>query len=378
MSDPGDASAPPESSAPAAAEPKEDSFSSSHTSNFPALLQRLGISLVVSTYQAGKLILVRAHCSELNTHFRHFFSPMGVAYQPETGRLAIGAKNEVWEFRNQPDVAPKLEPAGVCDAAFMPRRTHHTGDIRIHEIAWIGSELWAVNTRFSCLCTFDPEYSFVPRWRPPFVTALAPEDRCHLNGFCIIDEEVRYATCLGATDAAGGWRENKWDGGLLLEVPSGEPVLRGLSMPHSPRQYHGKMWILESGLGALSVADLQTGKTEIFATMPGFTRGLDFFGNLAFVGLSQVRESATFSGIPLVEKLTPEERTCGVWVIDIRNGATVAFLRFEGIVQEIFAVTVLPGIVHPDLVNEPGPAIDSSFVLPDEALRDVPLAVRST
>jgi uncharacterized protein (TIGR03032 family) len=302
---------------------------------------------------------------------------MGVAYQPETGRLAIGAKNEVWEFRNQPDVAPKLEPVGLCDAAFMPRRTHHTGDIRIHEIAWLGRELWAVNTRFSCLCTFDPEYSFVPRWRPPFVSALAPEDRCHLNGFCIIDEQGRYATCLGATDAAGGWRENKRDGGLLLEVPSGEPVLRGLSMPHSPRLYHGKMWLLESGHGALSVADLQTGKTEIVATMPGFTRGLDFFGNLAFVGLSQVRESATFSGIPLVEKLPPEERTCGVWVIDIRNGSTVAFLRFEGIVQEIFAVTVLPGIVHPDLVNEPGHAIDSSFVLPDEALRDVPAEARS-
>src|SRR5438105_2429968 len=358
--------------------PAEDevSFTSSHTSNFPALLRELGISLVVSTYQAGKLILVRADGDALNTHFRNFFSPMGVAYQPQTGRLAIGAKHEVWEFRNQPDVAPKLEPKEKCDAAFLPRATHHSGDIRIHEIAWIGRELWAVNTRFSCLCTFDNEHSFVPRWRPSFVTALSPEDRCHLNGMCIVDDKIKYVTCLGATDSAGGWRENKRDGGLLLDVETGEPLVRGLSMPHSPRVYAGHMWILESGHGTISVADLKTGKTEIVTKLPGFTRGFDFYKNFAFVGLSQVRESAVFSGIPLVEELSENERTCGVYVVDIRSGNVVAFLRFEGIVQEIFAVQVLPDIVFPDLINEPGETLDSSFVLPDEALRDVPKELR--
>lgn len=359
------------------AAPEGESFTSSHTSNFAALLRHLGISLVVSTYQAGKLILVRAQGDALNTHFRQFFSPMGVAYQPETGRLAIGAKHEVWEFRNQPDVAPKLEPRGQCDAAFMPRLTHHTGDIRIHEIGWIGQELWAVNTRFSCLCTFDSNHSFVPRWRPPFVTALSPEDRCHLNGMAIVDGHVKYVTCLGATDTAGGWRNNKRDGGLLLDVDSSATLLRGLSMPHSPRIYGDKMWLLESGHGTISVADPQSGKTEIVAKLPGFTRGLDFWGHLAFIGLSQVRETAIFSGIPLVEELPERDRACGVWVVDLRNGRTVAFLRFEGAVQEIFAVTVLPGIVHPELINEPGETLDSSFVLPDEALRDVPQELRT-
>ncbi len=355
---------------------EDDSFTSSHTSNFPALLRHFGISLVVSTYQAGKLILVRAQGDTLNTHFRQFFSPMGVAYQPETGRLAIGTKHEVWEFCNQPDVAPKLEPKGECDAAFMPRQTRYSGDIRIHEIAWIGCELWAVNTRFSCLCTFDADHSFVPRWRPPFITELSPEDRCHLNGMAVVDGRVKYVTCLGATDKAGGWRDNKRDGGLLLDVDSGETLIRGLSMPHSPRTYADKFWLLESGHGTLSTADLATGRTEIVARLPGFTRGLDFFGNLAFIGLSQVRKSAVFSGIPLVEQLPEKERACGVWVVDIRNGRTVAFLQFEGAVQEIFAVTVLPGIVHPDLINDPGDTLDSSFVLPDAALRDVPHELR--
>ena len=361
-----------------AANAEPESFSSSHTTNFPALLRELGISLLVSTYQAGKLIVVRAQGNELNTHFRNFFSPMGVVYQSDTGRLAIGAKHEVWEFRNQRDVAPKLEPKGECDAAFLPRKTHHSGDIRIHEIGYIGRELWAVNTRFSCLCTFDADNSFVPRWRPKFVSALAPEDRCHLNGMAMSNGRVKYVTCLGATDTAGGWRDNKRDGGLLLDVDSGETVVRGLSMPHSPRIYAGQLWVLESGHGTISTADSKTGKTQIVAKLPGFTRGFDFFGPFAFVGLSQVRESAVFSGIPLVEQLSESERTCGVYVVDIRSGNIVAFLRFEGIVQEIFAVTVLPGITFPDLVNEPGETLDSSFVLPDEALRDVPEELRAT
>ncbi len=351
-------------------------FTSSHTSNFPLVLEDLGISLLVSTYQAGKLIIVRAEEGRLNTHFRSFASPMGIAYQPETGRLAIGARHEVWEFHNHQSVAPKLSATQLHDAAFLPRHCHFSGDIRIHEIGWIGSALWAVNTRFSCLCTFDQEHSFVPRWRPPFITALAPEDRCHLNGMAIVNGAPKYVTCLGASDTARGWREHKADGGCLLDVETGEFLLRGLCMPHSPRLHDGRVWILESGIGSVSIADLSAGTTTVVSRLPGFTRGIDFHGHFAFVGLSQVRESAIFSGIPLVEEV--KERVCGVWVIDLRTGATVAWLRFEGTVQEIFSVQVLPGVRFPDLINEPGPTLDSSFVLPDQALEDVPAPLRFT
>jgi uncharacterized protein (TIGR03032 family) len=275
----------------------------------------------------------------------------------------------VWEFRNQPEVGRKLEPAGKHDACFLPRATHFTGDIRIHEIAWASNELWIVNTRFSCLCTLDRDSSFVPRWRPPFVSGLSPDDRCHLNGLAVVDGHPKYVTCLGATDTAGGWRANKASGGLLLDVPSGEVVSRGLSMPHSPRWYDGKLWLLESGDGSLAIVDPQTGKWEAVAQLPGFTRGLDFLGPYAFIGLSQVRETAVFSGIPITER--QQERICGVWVVDVRSGQTVAFLRFEEAVQEIFAVVVLPGIRYPEIASEDADVLASSFELPQEAMKDV-------
>ena len=341
-----------------------------HTSNLPELFDQLGISLIVSTYQAGKAIIIRNDNGTLNTHFRTFAKPMGIV--ADQNRLTIGGANTVWEYRNMPAVAKKLEPAGKHDACYLPRRIHVTGDIDIHELARdINDELWVVNTRFCCLCTLDGDHSFYPRWRPPFVSALAPEDRCHLNGLAIVDGHPKYVTALGETDTLGGWRANKARGGVLIDVESNKTLLRGLSMPHSPRSYQGKLWLLESGEGSLAEVDLAHRTWRTVAQLPGFTRGIDFLGPLAFIGLSQVREGAVFSGIPLVERV--KERTCGVWVVNIATGQTVGFLRFEAGVQEIFAVQVLRGMRFPELLEWSDERLGSSYVLPDEALADVAL-----
>jgi len=340
-----------------------------HTNNFPAILEELGLSLVVSTYQAHRLVLVRADNGTLNTHFRHFQKPMGLAV--DRARITVGTATEVWYLRNVPDVTHRLEPPGKHDACYLPRRIHVTGDIDIHEMAWAAdNQLWVVNTKFSCLCTLDDDHNFTPRWRPPFVTALFLEDRCHLNGLGLRAGRPRYVTMLGATDTPGGWRENKADGGLLMDVQTDDILLSNLSMPHSPRWYDNRLWLLESGKGSLAVVDPEAGSLETVIELPGFTRGLDFWGPLAFVGLSQVRESAVFSGIPLVERL--EERACGVWVVNIQTGQAVAFLRFEGAVQEIFAVQVLPGIHFPEILEWGDERVAHSYVLPDEALAEVP------
>ena len=271
-------------------------------------------------------------------------------------------------------MAQKLEPPGRHDACFLPRTAHATGDVQIHEMAWCAEELLFVNTRFSCLCTRSDRYSFVPRWRPPFISSLGPEDRCHLNGLGLVDGRPRYATALGETDTPGGWRANKKDGGILLDVPANEVITRGLSMPHSPRWVDGRLWLLESGNGGIGVVDPDSGRYESVAELPGFTRGLDFCGRLAFIGLSQVRESAVFSGLAITERQT--ERNCGVWVVNIDSGQTVAFLKFEEAVQEIFAVQVMPGRRWPELLNDDPKLLADSFVVPDEALADVPAPYR--
>src|SRR4051794_28789667 len=189
-----------------------------HSTSFPPLLRQLGISLLVTTYQAGKLILVRPEGEVLNTLCRNFESPMGLAERQ--GQLMIGTRFHVWEYYNHVSVVPTLKPPGKYDACYLPRKAFVTGDVQIHEMAWVGPELWFVNTRFSCLCTLDGEHSFVPRWRPPFISGLAAEDRCHLNGLGVRDGQVRYVTALGQTDTLAGWRANKARGGCLIDVSS--------------------------------------------------------------------------------------------------------------------------------------------------------------
>jgi uncharacterized protein (TIGR03032 family) len=190
-----------------------------------------------------------------------------------------------------------------------------------------------------------------------------------------VDGQVRYVTALGATDSVGGWRANKKDGGVLMEVPSGEVVACGLSMPHSPRWYGGRLWVLESGRGGLGYIDPDTGRYHGVVELPGFTRGLDFCGGVAFVGLSQVRETATFSGLPLTER--SEERVCGVWAVDLETGRPLGWVKFEQGVQELFAVQVLPRR-WPDLIHDDAELLAGSFVLPDETCAEVQQALHQT
>jgi uncharacterized protein (TIGR03032 family) len=335
--------------------------------NFAPLLQQLNVTLLVTTYQANKLLVVRHTPGGLSTLVRTFERPMGLAVDPR--RMAVGTRDQVWLLRNAPDIAPRVEPAGLHDACYLPRSSHVTGDIGVHELAWAGDELWIVNTRFSCLCKLDRDYSFVPCWRPSFITALAGDDRCHLNGLAIASGErevltPRYVTALGATDTASGWRQEKATGGCLLDVPSGEILVRGLSMPHSPRWHDGRLWLLESGTGQLVRIDLADGHRQIVTELPGFARGLAFAGRYAFVGLSKIRETSAMNGVPLAERR--DQLKCGVAVVDLRSGPVAAYMEFQTAVEEIFDVQVLAGLRFPEVVGFQKEAIHHTFVVPRE------------
>ena len=364
-------------SGPNVAARKTSRLGSVHTDTFCPLLEQLQSSLLVTTGQAGKLVLLRAdpECGSVNTHFVDFAEPAGLAARP--GQIAIGTAHGIFELHNVPAVARKLEPAGRFDACYLPRGGHVTGQIAIAEMAYAEEELWFVNTRFSCLCVSDGEHSFVPRWRPPFVSRLTPEDRCHLSGLGLAGGRLRYVTALGETDTVAGWRKEKQHGGIVLDVESGEVIARGLACPHSPRWHAGRLWVLDSGRGSLGHVDLESGRYEPIVELPGFTRGLDFAGNLAFVGLSRLRASAVAAGIPVAKRHKPEESRCGVWVVDIGRGQIVAFLEFAGNIREVFAVALLPGMRYPQLTGDDAALIGNSFVLPEDALRQVPETLRS-
>lgn len=341
---------------------KDIGLKSVYTSNLTDILKQLNISLVVSTYQAGKLIIVRPEDNSINTHFVSINKPMGVYADYE--RLYVGAKQEIIGYKNIPAVGKNIESSTPHDSCFIAKNRHYTGDIDIHEMEYVNNKLWFINTRFSALCSYDEDSSFIPEWMPSFITKLAPEDRCHLNGLCIINNKPKYVTALGKTDTKGGWRANKRNGGILIDVDTKEIIKDGLSMPHSPRWYRDKLWILNSGEGFLATLDLKTKALTNIVELPGFARGISFVGALAFIGLSKVRETAVFTDFPLVEKL--EERQSGVWVVNIESKQIIGFLKFTEGVEEIFSVAVVPNSNFPAILDTTDDLVDTSYSIPDE------------
>ncbi len=327
-----------------------------HSTSLPSLLDRIGAALIVSTYQAGKVFTVGVHESKFVIQFHHFEQAMGIARTP-TG-LAVGTKRQIWMLpAAPPELARRVKPEGSHDVAFLARHAHFTGPIMGHDLAWCDGRLWVVNTLFNCLCTLEADASFVPRWQPPFISQIVTGDRCHLNGLAADDHAPRFVTALGETDTEGGWREGKRDGGCLIDVASGTVLVRGLSMPHSPRLSRGTLWLLNSGHGRLERYDPATRTTVPVASLPGYTRGLDLFGGLAFVGLSRIRETAVFGGLPLDDRR--DQLRCGVAAVDCQSGQIVATLFFKSGVEEIFDVRVVPGYRNP-VLSGPYPDVDET------------------
>ncbi len=312
---------------------------------FAGFLAQQRLSLAFSTYQSCKLFFVGLNArGELSIRERTFSRCMGLWSDGQT--LWMTTEWQLWRLVNV--LAPGQWERGF-DALYVPRAGYTTGDLDLHDVAQDGDgrPVFA-NTRFSCLATLSAKAGFRPLWRPPFVTRLAPEDRCHLNGLALEDGRPRWATACAPTDAPEGWREGRRDAGLLLDVRSGATLLGGLSMPHSPRLHAGRLWLLDSGRGHLLSVDPVRGTSERACFCPGYARGLARVGPFAVVGLSRPR-AGTFRGLPLDDELAARglEARTGLLVIDLRRGEALHWLRVVGPIEELYDVVALPGVTRP-------------------------------
>jgi uncharacterized protein (TIGR03032 family) len=324
-------------------------FACRHTQDFPELLMRCGCSLMITTYQGGKVMMISPQDEDTLVQLpRAFDEPMGLALAGR--KLALGTKQELLVFSNEPELAQSYpEKPGVYDAMFFPRRLYFTGQLSMHDLAWGNSGLLGVNTLFSCLCHFDSEHNFTPIWQPPFISELVPEDRCHLNGLALEDGEPRFVTALGETDQARAWSPGRAGGGIVMDLQSGEVITRGLAMPHSPRLHQGWLYVLESATGEVVRIDPQSGEREVIRRLPGFVRGLSIHGEYLFIGLSKLRRGS----IGGLDKLPVQEQPMqsGVSVIHLPSGTLAGELVYQNSCDEIYEVLALPGIFRPNVLG---------------------------
>jgi uncharacterized protein (TIGR03032 family) len=332
---------------------------------FGAWLAGVGGSVALTTYQAGKVLLVGWDGRQVTLLPRNFDRPMGLDVADR--RLVLATRHQLWLLVNSPELAPEFQAdqPGRYDALFLPRVSFFTGEVNAHDVA-IGTDgPLFVNTRFSCLAAPALDCGFLPRWQPPFITALAPEDRCHLNGLVLEEGRPRFVTALGTTDIPSGWREGRAHGGVVLDVPSGNVLVRGLCMPHSPRLHDGALWVLNSGAGELLRIDRTSFQPEVVCSLPGYVRGLDFVGPYALVGLGTVRGKHLLSGLPVLDR--HPRPVCGLAVVDTRGGRVVGVLEFTSGCAELYDVRFLPGVLRPMLVNAEHDAARHGVVAPGQS-----------
>jgi uncharacterized protein (TIGR03032 family) len=314
------------------------------------------LSLAITSYQTGRLYLVGSDPQgRVSFYERVFERAMGVVGNAQ--RLYLGGLFQLWRFENV------LKPNEVIhqhfDKCYVPRNAQTIGDLDIHELGIRNDgRVVFVNTKYSCLAELSRTHSFKATWKPKFISRLAPEDRCHLNGLAMVDGEPRYVTAACRSDSVDGWRERRRDGGVVIDVTTDEIVCEGLSMPHSPRWANGKLWVLNAGTGHLGWVDFEKKCFVPHVFCPGFLRGLSIHGNVAVVGLSKPRNQR-FEGLALDEELRKRdaEPWCGVQLVSLANGDVLHWIRFDGDVNELFDVACLPNVRNPMMIGLRTPEI---------------------
>lgn len=323
-------------------------FSCIHTPNLPELLLQLRCTILISTYQAGKVICISAKDDKRLVQLaRNFNGVMGMALQDN--RMALATKDEVIVLVDDPRLAPEYpKKPNTYDAFYLPRMTYYTGSVNMHDLNWVNNELIGVNTSFSCLVKVSPQYNWEPIWRPSFITELVSEDRCHLNGLVVVDGHPRYVTALGNGNSFQSWRNKLPYGGVLIDTSKNEILLEDLPMPHSPRMIDQKLYVLLSATGELVEVNLDTGSYNVVKSFGGFVRGMAQFGEYLFIGTSKLREnSSTFRHLD-ISKLANK---AAVMIFHLPTRSIVAELEYKNSVDEIYDIQILPNRIRPGILN---------------------------
>ena len=323
-------------------------FSCTFTPNFPELLQQLNCSLAISTFQAGKLIFISPkNENELIQVTRTFHSPMGMAVKGD--KLAIATKSSVIVTKNSASLAksyPKFP--NTYDSFYLPMATYFTGNVDLHDLHYVGKHLWAVNTSFSCLATIDDDFSFTPRWKPNFISKLSSEDRCHMNGLAVDGDKLKYVSALGSGDSAQSWREGITKNGVIIDIESNEIIAKDLAMPHAPRIYDGKLYVLLSAAQKLVEVNPSNGQMTDVVHIPGFVRGMAKRGEVLFVATSKLRKnSSTFKDLDIAEKANE----ASISAIHLPTGAIIGKMTYLSSVDEIYDLQVLENKMRPNIAN---------------------------
>jgi uncharacterized protein (TIGR03032 family) len=305
-----------------------------HDKKSLSILHKLGCTLAITTYEAGKLVFISAPTDKEIIQFaRELDRPMGISIKGN--QLAVSTRDQVILFSDN-NISNQN-----YNHYYSPRVFYNTGNSDIHDLVFCKSSLLAVNTSMSCISKISAEYSFKPIWKPDFITQLDLSDKCHLNSVAVCEKYgLLYASAFADTNTEKEWRTKGGKGGIIIDIENNEIICKGLCVPHSVRVYNDSVYALLSGTGHLIIINPETKSYKTVCELKGFVRGLARCGDYLFVGISQRRETSSSA-------ISNEfSKHAAVVILDINTHKICGYMQYESGVGEIYDIQVIENKVN--------------------------------
>lgn len=287
---------------------------------------------------------------------------MGICYK--NNELIASSLGNITTYTNRGELKDNVY--GIFDKNFVPNTTIHRQDVDIHDICKTDDgEIYYISAMFSCICKPSKDNkTFEVYWKPPWISKLAAEDRCHLNGLCCIDGKPRFVSSICQGDIVKTWQEkSRVKQGIIYDLENEEIYCEGLSHPHSPRWYNNKLWLLNSGTGYFGHVEDKKFVEKVF--IPGFIRGLAFHNNFAVVTTSLDRHNKDFEEYELGDNLEKKgtKGKCGIWIINMESFDIIHNFEFKGDVRELYDTVIIPECRRVRVMDVNDPKLVDNFIL---------------
>ncbi|MGK7925060.1 MAG: DUF4915 domain-containing protein [Spirulina sp.] len=292
------------------------------------VLERCNITLLMTREYEHLLMGMQVEEGKPKITYTRMPHPSGLTVDRDRGIVHIASTrnpNQIYDLMPVRDSLSRLDIPGEIgeDRPLIPLRSRfYPGCLYLHDLAMIGGKLYGNAVGQNAIALLENDGTYQRVWHPRCIEVDAQpvfgQNHIQLNSIAAGETlETSYfsASCAEVSALRPGHPDFPVDGrGIIFSGKTREPIVWGLTRPHSARLYENKIWVDNSGYGELGIAE--DGKFICVAALPGWTRGLCFYENIAFVGTSRV--------IPRFRQYAPgldvEKSICGLHAVDVRSG----------------------------------------------------------